>query len=170
MSRREARALLLTFARRGEEEAIREAMGTLRQALPAARIEAIGTPVSAPVLRALGVAEVIVYGEGQGAREIVRQARARKPELVGIVYWGPGLSGHLKLEGLALLSRAGRIYRFVPGARARQIGRFRLAFSVCGKVARALACAAAAGMMCAVALCCLRLRQMLAGGHRAGRA
>ena len=163
-------ALLLTFARRGEEEAIREALRGLREKLPDAEIAAVGTPVSAPVLAGLGVDDVIVYGEGRGARGVVREARRRGPRAAGIVYGGPGFSAHLKLEVIALGSGAKVVYRFVAEGAAEAVGRLGLLWSVMGKVLRAVLCLAAGGVMCSAAMCWLRLRQMMAGGRGASRA
>jgi hypothetical protein len=162
-------ALLLTFARRGEEGAIRDAMDALRRALPEARIEAIGTPVSAPLLRELGVEELIVYGDGAGPLEVVCQARARRFSAAALVYSGPGFSGHLKLETLALLAGAKRFHRIGPDREGRPIGRLRIALSICLKCLQAVGRVLLAGMLCLTAFLCLRLRQSLAGGHRASR-
>ena len=170
MGREREAALLLTFARRGEEAAIKEALRHLRSELPGRQVAAVGTPVSAPVLRELGVEGVIVYGGGVGARAAVREVRGRAPAAVGIVYGGPGFTGHLKLELVALASAAGRIYQFLPGTKARRAGRGRLLWSVCGKLARAPLCLAVGAAACGTALCWLRLRQLMAGGQRAGRA
>lgn len=162
-------ALLLTFARRGEEEAIREALRGLREKLPGAEVAAVGTPVSAPVLAALGVEDVIVYGEGRGAQGVVREARRRGPRAAGIVYGGPGFAAHLKLDLIALGSGAKVVYRFVPEGQAEAVGRLGLLWSVAGKMLRVGACLVAGGAMCGAALCWLRLRQMTAGGRGASR-
>jgi len=163
-------ALLLTFARRGEEEAIRQALAALREAVPSADIVAIGTPVSGPVLKNLGMDDIIIYGDGRGARSVVREARGRRPIAAAVVYWGPGFSAHLKLEALALLCRPPRVLRLAPGAPVSAIGRPRLALSVLGKTLAAGTLALAGAGLCGVALTCLHLRQALAGGHRAPRA
>ncbi|HUU55450.1 MAG TPA: hypothetical protein VMY87_11080 [Armatimonadota bacterium] len=163
-------ALLLTFARRGEEEAIRQALAALREAAPGADIVAIGTPVSTPVLKNLGVDDIITYGDGRGARSVVREARGRRPAAAAVVYWGPGFSAHLKLELLALLCGPPRVLRLAPEALVSAIGRPRLALSVIGKTLAAGALALAGAALCGTALICLRLRQILAGGHRAPRA
>jgi len=165
-----ATTLLLTFARRGEEEAIRQALAALREAAPGADVVAIGTPVSRPVLKQLGVDDIIIYGDGRGARSVVREARGRKPAAAVVVYWGPGFCAHLKLELLALLCRAPRVLRLSPEAPVSAIGRPRLALSVIGKTLAAGALALAGAALCGAALICLRLRQILAGGHRAPRA
>ena len=162
--------ILLTFARRGEEEAIRQALSALREALPGADVVAIGTPVSAPVLESLGVDDIIIYGDGRGARSVLREARARRPAAAAVVYWGPGFSAHLKLEALALLCRPPRVLRLAPEAPVSAIGRPRLVLSVIGKTLAAGALASAGAALCGAALICLRLRQALAGGHRAPRA
>jgi len=163
-------ALLLTFARRGEEAMVRRALDALREAVPGAEIVAIGTPVSAPALKCLGVDGVITYGDGRGARSVVRQARRRRPAVAALVYWGPGFSGHLKLEGLALLCGPPRVLRLTPESPVSPIGRPRLALSVLGKAVAAGALTLAGAALCGPALICLRLRQTLAGGHRAPRA
>jgi hypothetical protein len=163
-------ALLLTYARRGEEAAIRKAIGALREDVPDARIEAIGTPVSAPVLRELGVENLIVYGAGQGTLQVIRQARARRFAAAALVYSGPRFSGHLKLEAVALLAGVKRAYRCGPQDQAVPVGRLRIAFSVFVKGLQAILRVLAAGSLCAVALFWLRLRQTLAGGTRASRA
>jgi len=165
-----ATALLLTFARRGEEEAIRQAMAALREAAPGADVVAIGTPVSRPVLEDLGVDDIIIYGDGRGARSVVREARGRRPAAAAVVYWGPGFSAHLKLELLALLCRPPRVLRLAPEAPVSAIGRPRLALSVLGKILAAGALALAGAALSGAAFICLRLRQALAGGHRAPRA
>ncbi|MCJ7750110.1 MAG: hypothetical protein MUQ65_03295 [Armatimonadetes bacterium] len=164
-------ALVLTFARRGEEEAIRQAMAALHETAPGADVVAIGTPVSAPILENLGVDDIIIYGNGRGARSVVREARGRRPAAAAaIVYWGPGFCAHLKLELLALLCRPPRLLRLAPEAPVSAIGRPRLALSVLGKILAAGALALAGASLCGAAFICLRLRQTLAGGHRAPRA
>ncbi len=170
MSQAPGAALLLTFARRDEEPTIRGAMAALREAAPGARLEAICTPASAPLLRALGVEELIVYGDGAGARQVIRQARARRFSAAALVYSQPGFSGHLKLEALALLAGVKQLHRFLPGQEGRALGRLRLAWSVALKCVQTLLRVAAASALCGVAFLCLRLRQALAGGHRANRA
>ena len=162
--------LLLTFARRGEEEAIRQAVTALREAVPGADVVAIGTPVSAPALDNLGMDDVIIYGDGRGARSVVREARGRRPAAAAVVYWGPGFSAHLKLELLAIFCGPRRVLRLAPDTPVSAIGRPRLALSVIGKTLAAGALALAGAALCGVALICLRLRQALAGGHRAPRA
>jgi len=164
------RVLLLTFARRGEEEAIRRAMEALRTEFAGAQITAVGTPVSAPVLSALGAAHVIVYGEGHGARDVVQEIASCQASAAAIVYGGPGLSGHLKLELLAVLSRARRVRRFTPDGAAGSIGRLGILCSVWAKASGSLLRLVAGGMVCATAFCFLRTSQLLVGGHRAGRA
>ena len=88
--------LVLSFARRGEEEMVRRAVGHLTSEFPGAHVAAVGTPVSAPVLRELGLSEVIVYGGEHGARGVIREVRRRAPGTAAVVYGGPMLSGHLK--------------------------------------------------------------------------
>jgi len=170
MTESEEKVLLLSFARRGEEEMIRQAMSALRGELPEAEVAAVGTPISAPVLRALGVERVIVYGERRGAREVVRQTQRHRPAAAGIVYGGPEFSGHLKLELLAWLSGARRIYRFRPDGTASSTGKLGIVCSICGKALGAAVRLVAGVVVCAAAFCCLRAAQLLAGGHRASRA
>ncbi len=162
-------ALLLTFARRGEEGVIREAMAALRSRAGSGRVSAVGTEASAQALREAGADDVIVYGERQGARAVVREVRSRRPVGASIVYGGPGFSGHLKLELVALASGAGRICRCRPETSPQVVGRARLLGSVCAKALGVMARLGVGVGVCAVALCWLRLRQVMAGGGRAGR-
>lgn len=163
-------ALLLTFARRGEDDMVRQALDVLREATPGASIVAIGTPVSEPVLESLGVDEVITYGDGRGARSVVRDTRGRRPAVAAVVYWGPGFSAHLKLDALAFLCGPCCVLRLTPESPVSPIGRPRLALSVLGKAVAAGALTLAGAALCGIALICLRLRQALAGGHSAPRA
>jgi len=162
--------LVLSFARRGEEEMVRRAVGHLTSEFPGAHIAAVGTPVSAPALRELGLSEVIVYGGERGARGVMREVRGRAPSAAGIVYGGPGFSGHLKLELVALASDARRVYQFAPGRSERVVGRLRLGLSVWGKALCAAVRLAVGGVVCGIAFCWLSLRRMMAGGGRASRA
>jgi len=125
--------LLLTFARRGEEAAIQHAVAALTARVPDARVIAVGTPVSAPVLRALGIADILIYGDGRSARQVIEEAQLFMPETVGIVYDDPLFRAHLKLEALALLVGAKTVWRFRPEGEAVRVGRFRLALSVLAK-------------------------------------
>lgn len=163
-------ALLLTFARRGEDGEIERARDHLRQQLPNTQLVALGTPVSEPVLRRLGFEHIILYGGEQGARRAVREARARPPAAAAIVYCEPGFEAHLKLEAFALLSGARRLYLFSPGRPVKTIGRLRLACSVLGKALAAGGRLLAGVIICGVTFMCLRLAQILAGGHRVSRA
>jgi hypothetical protein len=163
-------ALLLTFARRGEEEAILRAMEVALAQLPGARLVAIGTPVSAPVLRELGLTEVLVYGEGQAAKEVVGRARRIAPEVAVIVYDESAFRGHLKLEGLAWATRAGRVLRCPPEGDVRSIGRPALAVVVLGKSLWMGIRTAGAALGLAVAYLVLSLAQHFPGGRGAGRA
>jgi hypothetical protein len=162
-------ALLLTFARRGEEEPIRRAMALLRPAGAQAGLVALGTSVSAPVLRGLGVPEVLVLGEDGSARAVVAKLRQRRPRTAAIVYCGPRFGGHLKLEALALLSGARQVVRVLPEGEAR-LGRFRLALSVAAKSTQAACCLAAGGAVVTVAWAWLQMAQGRKGGRRASRA
>jgi hypothetical protein len=164
------RVLLLTFARRGEDGAIRRAVKLLRTELPGAEITAVGTPLSAPVLTALGAEHVIIYGGGRRAQHVVEELRRRQPSAAAIVYGGPGISGHLKLDLLALLSRAQRIYRVPPDGAAGVTGRLGILCSTWAKVSASLLYFIAGGVMCTTAFCFLRTSQLLVGGQRAGRA
>ncbi len=91
MSERAPVAMVLTFARRGEEEAIAEALAWLRREFPRARVAAVGTPVSAPTLRGLGVDEVIEFGGGRGAKATIAEARARESGGGSDHLWRPRL-------------------------------------------------------------------------------
>jgi hypothetical protein len=162
-------ALLLTFARRGEEEAIRRAAATLRQSVTQSDLVAVGTPVSAPVLRGLGIPEVLVLGEDGAARAVVAALRRRRPRTAAIVYCGPRFGGHLKLEALALLSGARQVVRVLPDGEAR-LGRFRLALIVAAKSVQAVCCLAAGGAVVTAAWAWLRVAQGRRGGRRADRA
>ncbi len=162
--------LVLSFARRGEEELVRRAVGHLTSEFPGAHIAAVGTPVSAPVLRGLGLADVIVYGGEQGARGVMRAVRARGPAAVAVVYAEPDFSGHLKLELVALASSARRVYQFAPGRSERVVGRLRLGLSVLRKALCAAVRLGVGGVVCGIAFCWLSLRWMMAGGGRASRA
>ncbi len=170
MSRASRRsAVLLTFARRGEEEAIREALAGLRHEMPEADVFAVGTSVSAPTLRTIGISAIVTYGDGRGLRAVVRDARSRRPAAALVVYWDTGAAGHLKLEALALLSGASITYRFVPGAGSKAVGRLRLACSVAVKCVASMAYVTAGAAMCAIALVCLRGTEIFSGGKRAHR-
>ena len=85
MTTRGERVLLLSFARREEEDAIRRAVNLLRAELPGAEITAVGTPVSAPMLSALSAERVIIYGGGRSARDAVEELRRCRPSLA---FWG----------------------------------------------------------------------------------
>jgi len=160
-------ALLLTFARRGEDAAIRQAVSRLR-ADGATSVVAVGTPVSAPVLSGLGLDELILYGNGRRAWGVLREMRSRRPAMAAVVYSDAGYAGHLKLEALALLSGARRVQRIAP-AGSSAIGRAPLAAIVLAKGLCACGCAAVGAAICTVAFVCLTLRQITAGGSRASR-
>lgn len=161
--------LLLTFARRGEEEVIRRAATLLRQAGAGAEVIAVGTPVSAPGLRDLGLPEVLVLGEDGSARAVLAALRRRRPRTAAIVYCGPRFGGHLKLEALALLSGARRIVRVLPEGEAR-LGRLRLALAVAAKSVQAACCLAAGAAVTTIAWLWLCTMQSLGGGRSASRA
>jgi len=161
--------LLLSFARRGEEEAIRAAMDAVGAQCPGARWAAIGTPASAPVFRSLGLGEVLVSGDRVSPRQLLRMARAQRPQAAVIIYSGPGTSGHLKLELVALAVAAPKVYRFVPGEEARPLGRFCLLGPVAAKLVQAGARVAVGALVCMAALCWLSLKDMAKGGRHARR-
>jgi hypothetical protein len=134
---------------------------------------AVGTPVSVPSLRGIGVEVVVVYGSGRGPRAVIRDLRRRRPRLAAIVYCDSRFAGHLKLEALALASGAKRVWRLAPGVPWGAIGRARLAWSVFVKSADACGRVLFATGICGVAFVCLRARSAaggLAGGSRASRA
>jgi hypothetical protein len=159
--------LLLTFARRGEDAAIRQAVSRLR-ADGATSVIAVGTPVSSPALSLLGVDDIAVYGDGRRAWAVICDLRRRRPAMAAVVYSDAGCAGHLKLEALALLSGATRVQRIAP-AGGSAIGRASLAAVVLAKGLCACGCAVVGAAICTVALVCLTLRQMAAGGSRASR-
>jgi hypothetical protein len=160
--------LLLTFARRGEDDAILQAIARLREH-GAAEVAAVGTPASAPALRELGVGDIILYGEGHGARAVIGKLRRRRPRTAAIVYWDSGFAGHLKLEALALLTGAKHVLRVAPNSQTVTIGRFRLAWIVFLKCLLACVCTTTAAAICGIAFLCLRARQVIVGGSNAGR-
>lgn len=163
-------AMVLTFARRGEEDDITRALALLAQREPGAPVAAVGTPTSEAALRALGLTDVIVFGSpGQSAFAALRAARARRPRAAVVLYRGPGAQGHLKLELLALALGAARIYRTVAGEDIRPVSKIRLGISVTGKLLGAGGCLLAGGGVAGVAWCWLRVAQMLAGGGHARR-
>lgn len=159
--------LLLTFARRGEEAAIRQAVTRLR-ADGATSVIAVGTPVSASALSALGLDGLILYGDGRRAWGVLREMRSRRPAMAAVLYSDSGYGGHLKLEALALLSGARRVQRIAP-AGSSVIGRASLAAVVLAKGLCACGCVLAGTAICTMAFVCLALRQMAAGGSRASR-
>jgi hypothetical protein len=162
-------AIIISFARRGEDEAIRRAVAQVREALPGARLAALGTAVSAPVLRSLGIDDVMVLGGERATRDVLCEAKARGPRSAAITYSGPGTGGHLKLELLALSLPVSRIHRIVPDEAVRTVSRARLALDAAGKVAETGACLMVAGLACGTAWMWLRLAQLLPGGGRARR-
>jgi hypothetical protein len=131
--------LLLTFARRGEDAAIRRAITALLERVPGARVIAVGTPVSAPILRDLGIADILVYGDGKSARQVVEEAQLFMPGIAAIVYDHPRFAAHLKLEALALALGVRTVLRFPPpipesqDPRPEAISRLRLALTVAAK-------------------------------------
>jgi hypothetical protein len=169
VSAERSRVLLLTFARRGEEAAVREAVRALAREFPEACVTAVGTPVSADKLRALGADEVIVFDEGSGARGVIRATRSLHAVGTMIIYGGPGTCGHLKLEALALLASGGRLFRYPPEGRVAPVGRAGLLCSAAVKLVRAGLCLMVGAIVCGLAFPHLRAAQVLAGGRRARR-
>ena len=169
MKREEALGLLLTFARRGEDDTVRRAVAHIRQQ-GATDVLAVGTPVSAPALRVVGADDILAYGDGAGTRAVIRDLRRRRPRLAVIVYLDASFAGHLKLEALALLSGAKRVWRAAPEGPPTAIGRAGLSSSVLDKSVRAFGCVLAGMSICTIAFTCLRARQLVAGGRRANRA
>lgn len=159
--------LLLTFARRGEEEVIGAAIARLREG-GASHIVAVGTEISAPVLQGFAVDEIIPYGEGQGVRAVIRELRRRHSVSVAIVYLDAGWGGHLKLELLALVGGARSVLCLAPG-RVKAIPRWRLLGRTCRKTLGAVAILSLATALCGLACCWLWLRQVFAGGTNARR-
>ena len=169
MSESPRSVLLLTFARRGEEEAIRQTMDALAARHPGARVLAVGTPVSEPALQQLGVARVLIYSAGHSARRVVEEAQLCMPEAIAIVYQGDDFRGHLKLEALALAIGARETLRCRPGQEPERLGRSRLAAIVLGKAlhtaARIFVGTAVSALACGV----LRWACWPGGGRGASR-
>ena len=163
MSTTQPAMLILTFARRGEEDAIVRAV-SLAHDLGRQPV-AVGTPVSTAALQAAGIDDIITYGDGRGGRSVVRELRARGAEEAAIVYWGPGYGGHLKLELLALASGARLIHRILLKGEGDRVGRGALLRSVVWKCARAMLAVAAGGLICGIALLFLRVSQLTGGRH-----
>jgi hypothetical protein len=171
--------LLLTFARRGEERAIQRAISALAEVAPGAQVIAVGTPVSAPVLRDLGIATILVYGDGKSARQVIEEAQLFMPEAAAIVYDNPRFRAHLKLEALALLIRVRTVLRCPPSPQAAEaetqlpkpetIGRLRLAWSVLTKGLHLLLRRAAATTLTALACSYLCWFGRPRGGRHASR-
>jgi len=159
--------LLLTFARRGEESAIREALALLSHSFPDAAVFAVATPVSAASLELLGVADLVIFDHTRSARRVLAEAARRKPRAAAIVYSGARPEGHLKLEFVALRSGAGRIYRCLSEGSPELVGRVHLLGSVLWKAVLTCGHLVAAAGICCAAFCWLRVAQLLAGGRRA---
>ena len=169
MSKSSSVAIILSFARQGEDDAICQAVDWVREEFPDAHLAAFGTPVSAPVFLSLGIGDVMVLGGERGTRDVLREAKARRPRVAAIIYSGPGTGGHLKLEMLALSVPARHIYRVVPGEAVCTASRARLALAVVGKILQTGPCLIVAGLACGVAWVWLRLAQLLTGDGRARR-
>jgi len=159
---------LLTFARRGEEAAIREAFAALTERHPGAQVHAVGTPVSEPVLRQLGLERVLIYQRGKHPGRMLEEAQLCMPEAVAIVYGGEDFRGHLKLEYLALRIGAHQILRCREGQPAVRLSRGRLAGVVLGKTCH-LALRVALGMAVALVVCAALCLIGRGGGSRARR-
>lgn len=170
MSERADNTLLLTFARRGEEDAIRGALGALQSARPEAAVFAVATLESEGPLRALGVDDLVVLDASRSALAVLREAAERRPAAAAIVYSDDTWRGHLKLEIVALWSRARTVYRCGPEERVQEVGRLQLLASVAGKTAQAALWLCAGALAAGTAFCWLRATQLLAGGNRAHRA
>ncbi|MFB3882099.1 MAG: hypothetical protein ACE149_12600 [Armatimonadota bacterium] len=160
--------LLLTFARRGEEAVVQQAISRLRDE-GAEQIFAVGTPASERFVREIGIDDIVLYGDGRGARSVVGGLRRRRPRLAAVVYWDERFGGHLKLELLALLAGARRVWRVAPDGARKAMGRGALVWSVLVKTLTACGCAVAGALICGAALVCLRTRRVLAGGSSANR-
>ena len=155
MSAANTNVLLLTFARRGEGGAIQAAMAGLAERVPGAHVIAVGTPVSVPILRACGVTDILVYGEGRSARQVIEEAQLFMPEAAGIVYNHPRFGAHLKLEALALVSGARSIWCFRPEGEPMRIGRLKLCLGVTRKGLQMLLLFSLAKAVTALACCYL---------------
>jgi len=166
MSKALAPMLILTFARRGEEDAVGRAVSLSHEL--GRQPAAVGTGTSTPSLTAAGVEDIIAYGEGSGARSVVRELRARRAEEAAVVYWGPGYGGHLKLELLALASGARVVHRILREGKGDRVGRGALFRSVVWKSARATLTVAASGLLCGTAWLFLQASQLV-GGRSANR-
>ena len=161
--------LLVTFARRGEEQAIRDALVELERGFPEAGVFAVATPDSAPVLKSVWVGDLIVYDARRPARRVLREVAARRPKAAAIVYASGAPEAHLKLEVVALGSGARAIDRCLAQGRVQVVGRLRLFGSVICKAALAGVHLLVAAGMCGLAFWWLRVAQLLAGGRRASR-
>lgn len=168
--------LLLTFARRGEDDAIRHALSVLAERYPDSRVIAIGTAVSAPVLRDLGVSDILVFGNGKSAREVIEEAQLFMPEVAAIIYDQPRFAAHLKLEALALIVGVRTILRYpppsaeTPAPEPTAISRFGLARSVAAKGLHTLLRLCAGKMVTTFACCCLCWYGRSRGGRDESRA
>ena len=161
--------LLLTFARRGEESAIREALALLHHNFPEREVFAVATPASAPALQHLGVSNLVLLSSTQPARRVLAEVAGRRPDAAAIIYSSPRPEGHLKLELVALRSGAPITYRCLSENPPELVGRVRLFGSVLWKAILTVAHCAAAAPVSLIAFCWLRVAQLLAGGRRASR-
>jgi hypothetical protein len=170
VTRQGATAVVLTFARRGEQDVIRAAVDEVSRRAGAAAFVAVATPASLPVLAEVGLRDTVVFGDGSGVRRVLAGVRSRRPGRAVVVYSSGRMSAHLKLEFVALASGARMTYRCAPGGRVEVVGRLGLAWSVARKCLRAAGCLAAGAIVCLLAWAWLRGAQALAGGRYARRA
>ncbi len=164
------RVLLLTFARRGEEDVIRGARAALQEAHPGATAFAVATTESEPALRAAGISELVTLDGSRSASAVLREVAARRPTAVAVVYSDSAWQGHLKLEIVALWSRARAIYRCGPDGSRQAMTRASLWASVAVKGLQAALRLGAGALAAGTAFCWLRTAQALSGGNRADRA
>ncbi len=164
---------LLTFARRGEEPAIRAALDELRERYPEARLRAIGTPTSEAVLRELGLERVLIYTRGESARRVLEEAQLCMPEATAIVYGGDDFRGHLKLELLAYAIGAPVVLRCRAGRPPVEMNAWHLAGLLAWKGAQAFARVAVGSLVATarlpLALPTRRRRLACASGLTPGR-
>jgi hypothetical protein len=161
--------LLLTFARRGEEETITRAITLLREEC-VSHVAAVGTEISIPMLESLGVDSIIPFGAESGRGAVLHELRLRHSVCAAIVYFDASHRGHLKLEMLALLSGARRVFRIAPEGAVTRLGRGQLLALICVKSLATIGVLCGAAGVCGIAYCWLRLRQLLTRGCHADRA
>ncbi len=167
MSETPLNVFLLTFARRGEEPAIRGALEELRARYPEATLRAVGTPASEPVLRGLGVEHILIYTRRHPARRVLEEAQLHMPEATAIVYGGDDFRGHLKLELLAYAIGAPVVLRCRADRPPVELNAWHLAGLLVFKGAQAFARVAVASFVATLA--CLWLCRPGGGGSHASR-